>query len=301
MSLPEPTEILSKIAQFQAEITSEQNIFNEADIVCKSLQRDLKNKQIELKSLKENLQEQDNDASELLQRLWQQQEGIKRQLSDWSENGIKKAIEEQTTTLKTQLNEIESKYKDIRTEISAREKFNLFLQGNIDLMDRDTRAEFSQLVGEGDKQKLLKENSQDIAALNVMITDLEKEHESLTKQEQKLKDYSFSDNLADDAELQRLFEERQADITKKIDNIISQQDDSELKKQYENVKLQEEEIKLIQNQIEEKNQIIKQTKQKEEELFAKLEQLQQESSIPQFSSKQERRNSQSISYITRKN
>ncbi|HJD57179.1 MAG TPA: Sca4 family protein, partial [Rickettsia endosymbiont of Sericostoma sp. HW-2014] len=53
-------------------------------------------------------------------------------------------------------------------------------------------------------------------------------------------------------------------------------------------KLQEEEIKLIQNQIEEKNQIIKQTKQKEEELFAKLEQLQQESSIPQFSSKQER-------------
>ncbi|HJD63651.1 MAG TPA: Sca4 family protein [Rickettsia endosymbiont of Sericostoma sp.] len=288
MSLPEPTEILSKIAQFQAEITSEQNIFNEADIVCKSLQRDLKNKQIELKSLKENLQEQDNDASELLQRLWQQQEGIKRQLSDWSENGIKKAIEEQTTTLKTQLNEIESKYKDIRTEISAREKFNLFLQGNIDLMDRDTRAEFSQLVGEGDKQKLLKENSQDIAALNVMITDLEKEHESLTKQEQKLKDYSLSDNLADDAELQGLFEERQADITKKIDNIISQQDDSELKKQYENVKLQEEEIKLIQNQIEEKNQIIKQTKQKEEELFAKLEQLQQESSIPQFSSKQER-------------
>ncbi|WP_425362128.1 hypothetical protein [Candidatus Tisiphia endosymbiont of Mystacides longicornis] len=105
MSLPEPTEILSKIAQFQAEITSEQNIFNEADIVCKSLQRDLKNKQIELKSLKENLQEQDNDASELLQRLWQQQEGIKRQLSDWSENGIKKAIEEQTTTLKTQLNQ----------------------------------------------------------------------------------------------------------------------------------------------------------------------------------------------------
>ncbi|WP_375333699.1 hypothetical protein [Candidatus Tisiphia endosymbiont of Xenochironomus xenolabis] len=157
MSLPEPTEILSKIAQFQAEITSEQNIFNEADIVCKSLQRDIKNKQIELKSLKENLQEQDNDASELLQRLWQQQEGIKRQLSDWSENGIKKAIEEQTTTLKTQLNEIESKYKDIRTEISAREKFNLFLQGNIDLMDRDTRDEFSQLVGEGDKQKLLKE------------------------------------------------------------------------------------------------------------------------------------------------
>ncbi|WP_375333700.1 Sca4 family protein [Candidatus Tisiphia endosymbiont of Xenochironomus xenolabis] len=133
-----------------------------------------------------------------------------------------------------------------------------------------------------------KKNSQDIAALNVMITDLEKEHESLTKQEQKLKDYSLSDNLADDAELQRLFEERQADITKKIDNIISQQDDSELKKQYESIKLQEEEIKLIQNQIEEKNQIIKQTKQKAEELFAKLEQLQQESSIPQFSSKQER-------------
>ncbi|WP_341750552.1 Sca4 family protein [Candidatus Tisiphia endosymbiont of Sialis lutaria] len=287
MSLPEPTEILSKIAQFQAEITNEQNIFDEANRVRKLLQEDIENKQIELESLKEHWQEQDNDALKSLTKLWQQQEGIKRQLSDWSENGIKKAIEEQTTTLKTQLNEIESKYKGIRTEISAREKFNLFLQGNIDLMDRDTIAEFSQLVGEGDKQKLLKENSQDIAALNAMITDLEKEHESLTKQEQKLKDYSLADNLAYDTELQKLFEERQTDITKKIDNIVSQQDDSELKKQYENVKLQEEEIKLIQNQIEEKNQIIKQTKQKKEELFTKLEQLQQESSIPPFHPKQE--------------
>ncbi|WP_341753187.1 MULTISPECIES: hypothetical protein [unclassified Candidatus Tisiphia] len=288
MSLPEPTEILSKIDQFQAEITNEQNIFDEANRVRKLLQEDIEKKQIELESLKEHWQEQDNDELKSLTKLWQQQEGIKRQLSDWSENGIKKAIEEQTTTLKTQLNEIESKCKGIRTEIGAREKFNLFLHGNIGSMDQGTIAAFSQLVGEGDKQELLKENSQDIADLNAMITDLEKEHESLTKQEQKLKDYSLADNLAYDTGLQKLFEERQTDITKKIDNIVSQQDDSELKKQYENVKLQEEEIKLIQNQIEEKNQIIKQTKQKEEELFAKLEQLQQESSIPQFSSKQER-------------
>ncbi|MCC8399474.1 MAG: hypothetical protein LN563_02735 [Rickettsia endosymbiont of Platyusa sonomae] len=287
MSLPEPTEILSKIEQFQAEITNEQNIFDEANISRKLLQEDIEKKQIELESLKEHWQEQDNDALKSLAKLWQQQEGIKRQLSDWSENGIKKAIEEQTTTLKTQLNEIESKYEDISSEISEREKFNLFLQGNIDLMDQDTIAAFSQLVGEDDKQELLKENSQDIADLNAMITDLEKEHESLTKQEQKLKGYSLADNLAYDIELQKLFEERQTDITKKIDNIVSQQDDSELKKQYENVKLQEEAIKLIQNQIEEKNQIIKQTEQKKEELFTKLEQLQRESSIPPFHPKQE--------------
>lgn len=215
MSLPEPTEILSKIDQFQAEITNEQNIFDEANRVRKLLQEDIENKQIELESLKEHWQEQDNDELKSLTKLWQQQEGIKRQLSDWSENGIKKAIEEQTTKLKTQLNEIESKYKGIRTEIGAREKFNLFLHGNIDLMDQGTIAEFSQLVEEGDKQKLLKENSQDIAALNAMITDLEKEHKSLTDQEQKLKDYSLADNLAYDTELQKLFEERQTDITKK--------------------------------------------------------------------------------------
>ncbi|MCC8483319.1 MAG: hypothetical protein LN561_01950 [Rickettsia endosymbiont of Labidopullus appendiculatus] len=291
MSLPEPTEILSKIAQFQAEITNEQNIFDEANRVCKSLQKDIENKQIELESLKEHWQEQDNDALKSLTKLWQQQAEIKKQLSDWSENGIKKAIEEQTTTLKTQLNEIESEYKIIRTEISAREKFNLFLQGDkvdIDLIDQDTKDTFSELVAKGNKEELFKKNSQDIAALNAMIIDLEKEHESLTKQEQKLKDYSLDDNLAYNTELQKLFEERQTDITKKIDSIISQQDDSELKRQYESIKSQEEEIKFIQNKIEEKNQIIKQTKQKEEELLAKLEQLQQESLIPQFSSKQER-------------
>lgn len=153
-------------------------------------------------------------------------------------------------------------------------------------MDQGTKDVFSQLLVERDKQEFLEENWRNIEACNDRMIYLAEKDASLIEQEKMLRAYSSVNNLAYDSTLQKLFEERQADITEKIDEIISQQNNSELKKPYENIKLQEEEIKSIQEKIEVKNQIIKQSKQKEEELFAKLEQLQQESLTLPLSPKQ---------------
>ncbi|MFU7503244.1 MAG: hypothetical protein ACE1S7_07690, partial [Candidatus Tisiphia sp.] len=60
-----------------------------------------------------------------------------------------------------------------------------------------------------------------------------------------------------------------------------------LAKQYENIILQEKEIKTIQDEIDAKTKIIKQSKQKEEQLFEELKQLEQKSYPPLSSAKQQ--------------
>lgn len=62
MSLPESEEALSAIKQLQEKMKTEQGIFEEANKDLKVLQRDIREKQTALDTLRENLQEQDKDA-----------------------------------------------------------------------------------------------------------------------------------------------------------------------------------------------------------------------------------------------
>ncbi|WP_342267754.1 hypothetical protein [Candidatus Tisiphia endosymbiont of Empis tessellata] len=81
MSLPESEEILSVIKQLQEKVKTEQGMFEETDKDLKGLQKDIQDKQKALDTLRENLQQEDNDASELLRKLWKQQEKIKGHLA----------------------------------------------------------------------------------------------------------------------------------------------------------------------------------------------------------------------------
>jgi DNA-binding protein H-NS len=77
MSLLKSEETLSAIKQLQEKMKTEQGIFEKANEDLKVLQRDIQEKQTALDTLKENLQEQDKDASELLGKLWKQRRKLK--------------------------------------------------------------------------------------------------------------------------------------------------------------------------------------------------------------------------------
>ncbi len=126
-----------------------------------------------------------------------------------------------------------------------------------------------------------------MAELNASMQNLEKRDKNLIEQKKELQKKDLADNLTVDAQpiLQELFKERQAEIEKDI-KAISEQEPI-LAEQYENIILQEKEIKTIQDEIDAKTKIIEQSKQKEEQLFEELKQLEQKSYPPLSSAKQQ--------------
>ncbi|WP_375331334.1 hypothetical protein [Candidatus Tisiphia endosymbiont of Oplodontha viridula] len=294
MSLPESEEALSAIKQLQKKMKTEHGIFEEANKDLKVLQRDIREKQTALEDLRENLQEQDKDASELLGKLWKQQEKIKGHLAAQSADEIKKAVQEQTEFINLEQGRIEQESENIESNIRLCQELDWFLHEdgkNIDNIDIERRKEFSQLLEKNDKEELLEKNSQLMAELNASMQNLEKRDKNLIEQKKELQKKDLAGNLTVDAQpiLQGLFKERQAEITKEIDVILAK--NPIIEEQYKNVKLQEEKIKTIQDQIEQKTQIIEQSKQKEEQLFEELKQLEQKSYPPLSSAKQQQEDS----------
>ncbi|MFP3017615.1 MAG: hypothetical protein ACEY3E_01605 [Candidatus Tisiphia sp.] len=289
MSLPESEETLSAIKQLQEKMKTEQGIFEEANKDLKVLQRDIREKQTALEDLRENLQEEDNDASELLGELWKQQEKIKGHLAAQSADEIKKAVQEQTEFINLEQGRIEQESENIESNIRLCQELDWFLHEdgkNIDNIDIEQRKGFSQLLEGNDKEQLLEKNSQLMVELNASMQNLEGRDRNLIELKKELQKKDLADNLTVDAQqiLQELFKERQAEITKEIDVILAK--NPIIEEQYKNVKLLEEEVKKIQDQIEQKTQIIEQSKQKEEQLFEELKQLEQKSYPPLSSAKQ---------------
>jgi chromosome segregation ATPase len=290
MSLPESEETLSAIKQLQEKMKTEQGIFEEANKDLKVLQRDIREKQTALEDLRENLQEEDNDASELLGELWKQQEKIKGHLDAQSADEIKKAVQEQNEFIDLERGRIEQESENIASNRRLCQELDWFLHGdgkNIDNIDIERRKGFSQLLEGNDKEQLLEKNSQLMVELNASMKNLEKRDGNLIELKKDLEKQSLDSNLATDIQqkLQKLFEERQAEIEKDI-KAISEQEPI-LAKQYENIILQEKEIKKIQDEIDAKTKIIKQSKQKEEQLSEELKQLEQKSYPPLSSAKQQ--------------
>ncbi|WP_367363683.1 Sca4 family protein [Candidatus Tisiphia endosymbiont of Nedyus quadrimaculatus] len=296
MSLQESEETLSAITQLQKKMKTGQGIFEKANEDLKVLQRDLRDKQIALNTLRENLQEQDNDALKLLEKLWKQQEKIKGHLLAKSADEITQAIQEQNEFIDSELELIKQQYKDIVSNLKLCREFEEFLHEDgkdIDNIDVERRKEFSQLLEgnallkEDNKKELLEKNLQFMVELNASKQNLEEREAYLIEQKGKLQNKDLADNLAVyvQLKLQELFKEWQAEIEKEIDVILA--DSPIIVKQYENVKLQEEEIKKIQDQIEQKTQIIEQSKQQEGQWFEELKQLEEKSYPPLSSAKQQ--------------
>ncbi|BFD46433.1 MAG: hypothetical protein DMENIID0002_10790 [Rickettsia endosymbiont of Sergentomyia squamirostris] len=288
MSLPKPEEALSAIKRLQEKVETEQGIFKETNEDIKLLQRDLRDKQIALDILREDLQQEDNYASKLLEKLWKQQEKIKGHLAAQSANEITQAIQEQNEFIDSELKLIEQQYENIVSNLELCRELDWFLHGdtkNIENIDIERRKGFSQLLEGNNEEQLLEKNSQLMAELNTSMQNLEERNKDLIELKKELQKKDLADNLTVYAQqkLQKLFEERQAEITKEIEVILAE--NSTIVEQYKNVKLREEEIKKIQGQIEQKTQIIEQSKQKEEQLFEELKQLEQKSYLPLSSAK----------------
>lgn len=300
MSLPESEEILSAIKQLKEKVKTEQGIFEEADKDLKGLQKDIQGKQKALDTLRENLQQEDNYALELLGKLWKQQEKIKGHLAAQSADAIIQAVQEQNEFIDSELELIKQQYENIALNLKICQEFEQFLRedgqdtSHRSIEHKEAFAKFlegSNLLKEDDKKELLEKNSQLMTELNASMQNLEKRDGNLIEQKKKLQKKDLADNLAVDAQpiLQQLFKERQAEIEKEIEVILAE--NSTIVEQYKNVKLREEEIKKIQGQIEQKTQIIEQSKQKEEQLFEELKQLEQKSYPPLSSAKQQQEDS----------
>ncbi|MDD9335718.1 MAG: Sca4 family protein [Rickettsiaceae bacterium] len=296
MSLPESEEILSAIKQLKEKVKTEQGMFEEADKDLKGLQKDIQDKQKALDTLRENLQQEDNDASELLGKLWKQQEKIKGHLAAQSADAIIQAVQEQNEFIDSELELIKQQYENIVSNLELCREFEQFLHE--DRQDTSHRSienkkafakflEGSELLKEDDKKELLEKNLQLMTELNASMQNLEKRDKNLIEQKKELQKKGLADNLTVDAQpiLQELFKERQAEIEKDI-KAISEQEPI-LAEQYENIILQEKEIKTIQDEIDAKTKIIEQSKQKEEQLFEELKQLEQKSYPPLSSAKQQ--------------
>ncbi|WP_342272071.1 hypothetical protein [Candidatus Tisiphia endosymbiont of Parasteatoda lunata] len=292
MSLPESEEILSAIKQLKEKVKTEQGIFEKADTDLKGLQKDIQDKQKALDTLREDLQQEDNDASELLGKLWKQQEKIKGHLAAQSADAIIQAVQEQNEFIDLELELIKQQYENIALNLKICQEFEQFLRedgqdtSHRSIEHKEAFAKFlegSELLKEDDKKELLEKNLQLMTELNASMQNLEKRDRNLIEQQKELQKKDLADNLAVDAQpiLQQLFKERQAEI----------EQDPILAKQYENIILQEKEIKTIQGQIEQKTQIIEQSKQKEEQLFEELKQLEQKSYPPLSSAKQQQEDS----------
>ncbi|WP_341751771.1 hypothetical protein [Candidatus Tisiphia endosymbiont of Piscicola geometra] len=300
MSLPESEEILSAIKQLQEKMKTEQGIFEEADKDLKGLQKDIQDKQKALDTLKDNLQQEDNDALELLGKLWKQQEKIKGHLAAQSADAIIQAVQEQNEFIDLELELIKQQYENIALNLKICREFEQFLRedgqntSHRSIEHKEAFAKFlegSELLKEDDKKELLEKNSQLMTELNASMQNLEKRDGNLIEQKKKLEKKDLANNLAVDVQpiLQKLFKEQQAEIEKEIEVILAE--NSTIVEQYKNVKLREEEIKKIQGQIEQKTQIIEQSKQKEEQLFEELKQLEQKSYPPLSSAKQQQEGS----------
>ncbi|WP_375332428.1 hypothetical protein [Candidatus Tisiphia endosymbiont of Psammoecus bipunctatus] len=296
MSLPESEEALSAIKQLQEKMKTEQGIFEEANKDLKVLQRDIREKQTALDTLRENLQEQDKDASELLGELWKQQEKIKGHLAAQSADEIKKAVQEQNEFIDLELELIKQQYENIVLNLELCREFEQFLHGDgkdtshRSIEHKEAFDKFlagNELLSEDNKEQLLEKNLQLMVELNASMQNLEERDRNLIELKKELQKKDLADNLTVDAQpiLQELFKERQAEIEKDI-KAISEQEPI-LAKQYENIILQEKEIKTIQDEIDAKTKIIKQSKQKEEQLFEELKQLEQKSYPPLSSAKQQ--------------
>ncbi len=296
MSLPESEEILSAIKQLKEKVKTEQGMFEEADKDLKGLQKDIQDKQKALDTLRENLQQEDNDASELLGKLWKQQEKIKGHLAAQSADAIIQAVQEQNEFIDSELELIKQQYENIVSNLELCREFEQFLHE--DRQDTSHRSienkkafakflEGSELLKEDDKKELLEKNLHLMTELNASMQNLEKRDKNLIEQKKELQKKGLADNLTVDAQpiLQELFKERQAEIEKDI-KAISEQEPI-LAEQYENIILQEKEIKTIQDEIDAKTKIIEQSKQKEEQLFEELKQLEQKSYPPLSSAKQQ--------------
>ncbi|WP_341747830.1 Sca4 family protein [Candidatus Tisiphia endosymbiont of Dascillus cervinus] len=296
MSLPESEEILSAIKQLQEKMKTEQGIFEKANEDIKLLQKYLEDKQTALDTLKDNLQEEDNYALELLGKLWKQQEKIKGHLAAQSADAIIQAVQEQNEFIDLELELIKQQYENIALNLEICREFEQFLYedgqdtSHRSIEHKEAFAKFlegSELLKEDDKKELLEKNSQLMTELNASMQNLEKRDKNLIEQKKELQKKDLADNLTVDAQpiLQELFKERQAEIEKDI-KAISEQEPI-LAKQYENIILQEKEIKTIQDEIDAKTKIIEQSKQKEEQLFEELKQLEQKSYPPLSSAKQQ--------------
>ncbi|WP_341760794.1 hypothetical protein [Candidatus Tisiphia endosymbiont of Thecophora atra] len=296
MSLPESEEALSAIKQLREKMKTEQGIFEEANKDLKVLQRDIREKQTALDTLRENLQEQDKDASELLGKLWKQQEKIKGHLAAQSADEIKKAVQEQNEFIDSELELIKQQYENIVLNLELCREFEQFLHGDgkdtshRSIEHKEAFAQFlagNELLSEDNKEQLLEKNSQLMVELNASMQNLEKRDKNLIELKKELQKKDLPDNLTAyvQPKLQELFKARQAEITKEIDVILAE--NPIIVEQYENVKLREEEIKTIQDEIDAKTKIIEQSKQKEEQLFEELKQLEQKSYPPLSSAKQQ--------------
>lgn len=294
MSLPKSEETLSAIKQLQEKMKTEQGIFEKANEDIKLLQKYLEDKQTALDTLKDNLQEEDNYALELLGKLWKQQEKIKGHLDAQSSDVIIQAVQEQNEFIDLELELIKQQYENIALNLEICREFEQFLHedgqdtSHRSIEHKEAFAKFlegSELLKGDDKKELLEKNSQLMTELNASMQNLEKRDKNLIEQKKELQKKDLADNLTVDAQpiLQELFKERQAEIEKDI-KAISEQEPI-LAKQYENIILQEKEIKTIQDEIDAKTKIIEQSKQKEEQLFEELKQLEQKSYPPLSSAK----------------
>ncbi|WP_341757369.1 hypothetical protein [Candidatus Tisiphia endosymbiont of Ditula angustiorana] len=236
----------------------------------------------------------------MLEKLWKQQEKIKGYLAAQSADEIIQAIQEQNEFIDSELDLVKQQYENIVSNLELCREFEQFLHEDgkdISHKSIEHKEEFAkflegnELLKEGDKKELLKKNLQVIAELNGGIQNLQARETYLIEQKEELQKTDLSDNLTVyvQPKLQKLFEECQAEITKEIDVMLAE--NPIIVEQYKNVKLQEEEIKKIQDQIEQKTQIIEQSKQKEEKLFEALEQLEEKSYPPLSSEKQQQEGS----------
>lgn len=296
MSLQESEETLSAITQLQKKMKTGQGIFEKANEDLKVLQRDIRDKQIALDTLRKSLRGQDNDALELLEKLWKQQKKIKGYLAAQSSDEIIQAIQEQNEFIDSELELITQQSEKIVSNLKLCQEFEQFLhedRKDISYRGIEHKEEFAKfleenaLLKEDDKQGLLEKNSQHMVELNASMKNLEERENSLIEQKKKLQNKGLADTLAVyvQPKLQELFKEWQAEIEKEIDVILA--DSPIIVEQYENVKLQEEEIRKIQDQIEQKTQIIEQNKQQEGQWFEELKQLEEKSSPPLSSAKQQ--------------
>ncbi|VEL42306.1 unnamed protein product, partial [Protopolystoma xenopodis] len=289
MSLLESEETLSEVEQFKEKIETQHNTVDKANKELKLLRKELQSKQETLKDLRENLQEQDSDALELLEKLYQQQEKIKGHLTTQSADEIRQAIQAQNELIDSKLELNTQEYENILSHLELCQKLQRFLsEDGQDISYMGMEHQFAHLLKDNKKEDLLEKNSQLIAELNGKMQNLQEKESYLIEQKNKLQKKDLADDLIVDAdpELQKLFEYRQAEIKKEIDVIL--EENAVTKEQYNTVKLQEEEIKKIQDQIEQKIQIIEQNKQQEEQLIGGLEQFEQKVSSTLSNTKQQK-------------
>ncbi len=285
-------QILSEIKQLQNELSAEENVLDKANKDRALLQKTLQDKQRGLDVLRKRRLEQEEEKFELWRELREQQEKIRKHLiADNSEDKIKLLIHEQHDFIKLELERIQQEAEAIRSALGDAKK-----EVQLHLSDK---GKIEREVKENNEQDSLDQLLSNIDNLNFSMGNLEQREQKLIEQERALKGQSLSSNVLTyiPSKLQE-FRERETELKKAIEE---DSEDSIKTEQQKDIELQEQKIKTIQAHIEEKTQIIVQSKQKEEELWEKLGELEEKVRLhlPVTKQEQEELNNQYSNYNAR--